>query len=64
MCIGVNCFVSRIDLKIKKVMIDNKCCKMQIWDTAGQERFRTITKGGCIDVEAKLAGLFPRTRIL
>eukprot|EP00216_Chloropicon_sp_CCMP2111_P004391 CAMPEP_0198239124 /NCGR_PEP_ID=MMETSP1446-20131203/4634_1 /TAXON_ID=1461542 ORGANISM="Unidentified sp, Strain CCMP2111" /NCGR_SAMPLE_ID=MMETSP1446 /ASSEMBLY_ACC=CAM_ASM_001112 /LENGTH=192 /DNA_ID=CAMNT_0043921675 /DNA_START=599 /DNA_END=1174 /DNA_ORIENTATION=+ len=39
-------FVSTIgiDLKIKKVMIDNKCCKMQIWDTAGQERFRTITK--------------------
>ena len=34
----------RIDFKIKKVMIDEKCCKLQIWDTAGQERFRTITK--------------------
>ena len=33
-----------IDFKIKKVMIDEKCCKLQIWDTAGQERFRTITK--------------------
>lgn len=33
-----------IDFKIKKVMIDDKCCKLQIWDTAGQERFRTITK--------------------
>ena len=26
------------------MMIDEKCCKLQIWDTAGQERFRTITK--------------------
>ena len=32
-----------IDFKIKKMMLDNKCCKLQIWDTAGQERFRTIT---------------------
>jgi small GTP-binding protein len=33
-----------IDLKIKTIDVDDKCCKLQIWDTAGQERFKTITQ--------------------
>jgi len=32
-----------VDFKIKTVIHENKCIKLQIWDTAGQERFRTIT---------------------
>ena len=35
--------LTRIDLKIKKVLLDGQAVKLQIWDTAGQERFRTIT---------------------
>ena len=37
--------VSRIDFKMKNVLLDGKRIKLQIWDTAGQERFRTITNG-------------------
>jgi len=39
------CYISTIgvDFKIKSVMHNGKCAKLQIWDTAGQERFRTIT---------------------
>jgi len=35
--------LTRIDFKIKKVLLDGQAVKLQIWDTAGQERFRTIT---------------------
>ncbi|CAH6419631.1 Ras family GTPase [uncultured virus] len=32
-----------IDMRIKRMVIDDKIVKVQIWDTAGQERFRVIT---------------------
>ena len=43
-----------IDIKTKKIIIDNNCVKMQIWDTAGQERFRSITKSYFNKAEAVL----------
>jgi Ras-related protein Rab-1A len=32
-----------IDMKRKKININNKIIDVKIWDTAGQERFRTVT---------------------
>jgi len=31
-----------VDIKIKKLCLNDKTLKLQIWDTAGQERYRTI----------------------
>ena len=40
-----NSYISTIgvDFKIRKIVIGNTKCKLQIWDTAGQERFKSIT---------------------
>jgi hypothetical protein len=54
---------SRIDFKIKKVLIDGKWVKLQIWDTAGQERFRTITSGKRVNPEGLERGLFVRAEL-
>lgn len=32
-----------IDFKIKTLVVDRLCIKLQIWDTAGQERFRSLS---------------------
>jgi len=43
-----------IDIKTKKIIIDNICVKMEIWDTAGQERFKSISKSYFNKAEAVL----------
>ena len=32
-----------MDMKAKRLTVDDMCLKMQLWDTTGQEKFRAIT---------------------